>query len=151
MKAIGSLVTGREIIFVESRDSVMSAVGRLVENNIGAAPVLEAGRLAGIFSERDLMTRIVAAGKDPLTLKVDEVMTRDLVVARAQESVHDCLARMRSANIRHLPVVEADQLIGFLSLRDLLLVEITEKTEEIEYLTAYIHFTPPIPESGGGS
>jgi CBS domain-containing protein len=148
MKPIGSLVTGREIVFVESSDNVLSAVRRLVENNIGAAPVLEAGRLAGIFSERDLMTRVIVAGKDPARTTVDEVMTRDVVAARTAESVHDCLARMRAAGIRHLPVVEGDQLMGFLSLRDLLLVEISEKVDEIEYLTAYIHFTPP--ESGGG-
>ena len=148
MKPIESLVTGREIVFVESSDNVLSAVRRLVENNIGAAPVLEGGRLAGVFSERDLMTRVIVAGKDPATVPVDEVMTRDVVVARSTESVHDCLARMRAAGIRHLPVVEGDRLVGFLSLRDLLLVEISEKVDEIEYLTAYIHFTPP---TGGGS
>jgi CBS domain-containing protein len=149
MKSIGSLVRDREIVFVESRDSVMDAVRRLVEHEIGAAPVIDEGRLAGIFSERDLMTRIIVMGKDPETVRVDEVMTRELVVARTNESCRDCLARMRAAGIRHLPVVEEDRLVGFLSLRDLLLDDLTEKNQEIEYLTAYIHFQPPEP--GGGS
>jgi CBS domain-containing protein len=149
MKQIGSLVKGRSIVFVESGDTVLEAVRRLVENEIGAAPVIDNGRLAGIFSERDLMTRVTVRSLDPEKTTVGEVMTTELVVARSAETTHDCLLRMRSAGIRHLPVVDGDQLVGFLSFRDLLQYEITEKSEEIEYLNAYIHFQPP--ESSGGS
>jgi CBS domain-containing protein len=149
MKLIGSLIRDREIIFVEEGDTVLDAVRKLVQNQIGAAPVIAGGRLAGVFSERDLMTRVIVQGKDPGKIRVGEVMTKDLVVARSDESLADCLSRMRAAGIRHLPIVEGDRLAGFLSLRDLLLHEISEKSQEIEYLNAYIHFQPP--ESGGGA
>jgi predicted transcriptional regulator len=89
------------------------------------------------------MTRVVVKGLEPGRVRVADVITRDVVVARADDSLQESLQRMQAAKIRHLPVVEGDQLIGFLSFRDLLQMEVSEKVEEIEFLNSYIHFQPP--------
>jgi CBS domain-containing protein len=115
----------------------------MAERRVGAVSVLEGTRLVGIVSERDIMTRLVARGLDPAATRVAEIMTRDLVVADAGESHEDGLRKMKQAGCRHLPVVEADRLVGMVSLRDLLQVDLTEKDEEIRWLNAYIHFMPP--------
>lgn len=140
MKTLGTLAHGREVYCVETGDTVMDTVRLLVDRQIGAVPVLEKDRLVGIFSERDLMTRVVVNGIDPGAVLVGEVMTRDILVGRVEETPDGCLVRMRQARIRHIPVVDGDRLIAFLSFRDLLQMEISEKNEELEYLNEYIHF-----------
>jgi CBS domain-containing protein len=89
------------------------------------------------------MGRVVAKGLDPDATRVGDVMTRDLVVSEAGESHEDGVRKMKQAGCRHLPVVEGGQLIGIVSLRDLLQVDLSEKDEEIRWLNAYIHYTPP--------
>jgi len=145
MKTVGSLIRDRDVIFVHSTAGVLDTVRLLVEKNIGAVPVLDGGRLAGIFSERDLMTRVIVKGLSPASITVGEVMTRDIVAVRADETLESCERRMSRAKIRHVPVIDGDRMVGFISLRDLMQEEISEKTQEIEYLTAYIHFQPPGP------
>jgi CBS domain-containing protein len=108
--------------------------------------VLEGSRLAGVLSERDIMARVVAPGLDLDATRVGEVMTRDLVVAQAGDSHEDGLRRMKQAGCRHLPVVAGDHLLGMVSQRDLLQVDLSEKDEEIRWLNAYIHFIPPVRE-----
>ncbi len=148
MKTIGSLIRGREVFFIEPSATVMETVQLLVEKKVGAVPVLENGRVVGIFSERDLLTRVVAKGLSPDTVKVADVMSRDIIVAQASDTIDECEQRMNQARIRHVPVVEGDRMIGFVSLRGLLQEEVSEKSEEIEYLNSYIHFQPPAPEAG---
>jgi CBS domain-containing protein len=118
----------------------------MTDRRVGAVAVLDGSRLAGIVSERDIMGRVVAKGLDPDTTHVGDVMTRDLVVATAAESHEDGLRKMKQAGCRHLPVVEADRLIGMVSQRDLLQIDLTEKDEEIRWLNAYIHYIPPSRE-----
>jgi CBS domain-containing protein len=108
--------------------------------------VLEGDRLAGIVSERDIMGRVVAAGLDLDRTPVRDVMTRDLVVAHTTDTYEDGLRMMKQAGCRHLPVVEADHLVGMISQRDLLQIDLSEKDDEIRWLNAYIHFIPPVRE-----
>ena len=143
MKTIGAVVKGREVFFLRGEQSVREAARYLTERRIGAAAVLDGTRLAGILSERDIMTRVVAKGLDPDKAKAADIMTKDLVVARTEESHEDGLRKMKQAGCRHLPVVEGDRLIGMVSQRDLLQIDLTEKDEEIRWLNAYIHFIPP--------
>ncbi|MGH7376943.1 MAG: CBS domain-containing protein, partial [Candidatus Methylomirabilales bacterium] len=96
----------------------------------------------GIFSERDLMSRVVARGLDPKTTPIGQVMTKEILVGEADEAVETALAKMKQKNIRHLPVIDGNQLIGMASLPDLLLLEVTLKDEEIRLLNAYIHYVP---------
>jgi CBS domain-containing protein len=146
MRTIGPIVAGRDVYFVRVERTVREVARYMTERRVGAVAVLEGDRLAGILSERDIMSRVVAAGRDADAVKVGEVMTRDLVVATAAESYEDGMRKMKQAGCRHLPVVEGDRLLGMVSLRDLLQIDLSQKDEEIRWLNAYIHFTPPIRE-----
>lgn len=143
MKTLAHLVEGREVYYVDKEATVQEAAKHMAEKNIGAVSVIDGDRLVGIFSERDLLSRVVAKGKDPAKTKVKEVMTTDLVVAEKDESYEAALKKMKRANVRHLPVVSGERIIGMLSVRDLLQVDLSEKDEEINLMKAYIYHVPP--------
>jgi CBS domain-containing protein len=145
---VRSIVAGREIYYVSTGESIRSVAQYMTDRRIGAVPVLEGARLAGVLSERDIMGRVVAKGLDPETTKVKDVMTRDLLVSTADESCDDALRKMQQAGLRHLLIVEGDQLLGTISQRDLMQVDLSVKDEEIRWLNAYIHFIPPGREGG---
>jgi CBS domain-containing protein len=142
MKTVRNLLAGREVYAIQRDITVHEAGVYMASKHVGAVPVLEGTRLVGIFSERDVVTRVVARGSNPKATKVEDVMTKDLVVAGAGESCESCLWKMKQAACRHLPIVEEDKLLGVISLRDLLMVEIDEKAENIEFLHNYL-FTVP--------
>ncbi|MDZ7290843.1 MAG: CBS domain-containing protein [candidate division KSB1 bacterium] len=146
MNTVGSIVKDREVFTVQRDQTVLEAVKYMVEKEIGAVAVLEAGRLVGIFSERDLMKRVIAQGFDPQKVLVEEVMTRNIVMARPEESYASCLAKMQNHNIRHLVIASEDRLLGVISLRDLMIIDIKEKSAEIEMMNAYLHYVPPRTE-----
>jgi CBS domain-containing protein len=143
MKTLGAMVEGREVYHVRCDQTVREAARYLTERRVGAVAVLEGDRLAGIVSERDIMSRVVAPGLDPDRVTVREIMSHDLVVAAANDSHEDGLRKMKQAGCRHLPVVQGDRLVGMCSQRDLLQIDLSEKDEEIRWLNAYIHYTPP--------
>ncbi|MBZ5551600.1 MAG: CBS domain-containing protein [Acidobacteriia bacterium] len=143
MKKIAELVANREVYFVRTGQTVQEAANYMGSRNVGAVVVLEADRLAGIFSERDLMKRVVMRGLDPAKTKIEEVMTREVVSADADETYENCLRKMKQLNVRHLPIVRAGELLGLVSLRDLLMVDLDEKDHELKMMTAYIHYVPP--------
>ena len=101
--------------------------------------VVDGERLVGIFTERDLMKRVVAERQDPHRTLVSEVMTRQLITARPSESYRSCVEKMKRFNCRHLLVVLEGKLLGLVSIRDLQEVEIREKAEEIELMTGFIY------------
>ena len=142
-KTIGDVVRGREIYVLREDQSVREAARYMTERRVGAVAVLSGSRLVGILSERDIMGRVVARRLDPDATKVGDVMTRELIVAEVKESHEDGVRKMKQAGCRHLPVVDAGNLVGMVSLRDLLQVDLTEKDEEIRWLNAYIHYVPP--------
>jgi CBS domain-containing protein len=145
MKTIGALVAGRpELYHLGPDQSIRDAARYMTERRVGAVAVLDGTRLVGILSERDIMARVVAASLDLDKTTVGEVMSRDLAVAQVGESHEDGLRKMKQAGCRHLPVVDGDRLVGMVSQRDLLQVDLTEKDEEIRWLNAYIHFIPPV-------
>lgn len=143
MDTVGNLVAGREVYTVQAGQSVYEVVRYLVEKNIGAVAVLEGERVAGIFSERDLMTRVISPELNPRQVPVKEVMTRNLITAAPQESYEACLARMLKHGIRHLVVADGDRIVGVISLRDLMSIDIQQKSAEIEMMNAYLHYVPP--------
>ncbi|MDZ7267508.1 MAG: CBS domain-containing protein [candidate division KSB1 bacterium] len=142
MHTLGELITGRVLHVVTPDWSVQQAAELMAEKNIGAVPVLAERRLVGIFSERDLLTRVIAQKKDPALIKVGHVMTRNLIVASASDDYPACLEKMKAAGCRHLPVITGDQLVGIVSMRDLLLHDVKQKDSEIRLLNEYIHFVP---------
>jgi CBS domain-containing protein len=146
MKTIGTLVSGRDVYHLRVDQTVREAALYMTERRVGAASVLDGTRLVGILSERDIMGRVVAQGRDPDATRVSDVMTRELVVAGVGDPSEEGLRRMKQAGCRHLPVVDGDRLVGMVSQRDLLQVDLSEKDEEIRWLNAYIHFVPPVRE-----
>jgi CBS domain-containing protein len=123
--------------------TIREAARHMTEKRVGAICVLEGERLVGLLSERDIMSRVVARGLDPDRTVVREVMTRELVVAREADAHEDGVRKMRQAGCRHLPVMRGERLLGLVSLRDLLQVDLDHKVEEIRWLNSYIHFVPP--------
>jgi len=146
MSTIGSLVADREVYTLSAEQTVREAARYMTERRVGAASVLSGTRLVGVLSERDIMSRVVAAAADPDRTSVADVMTRDLVVASPSDSHEEGLRKMKQAGCRHLPVVEAGRLLGMVAQRDLLQIDLTAKDEEIRWLNAYVHFIPPARE-----
>jgi len=132
-----------ELYFVGPGQTVADAARYMTERNVGAVCVLAGDRLVGILSERDMMKRVVAPNRDPATIKVSEVMTPNPVIVEAGESRDKCAQIMKRAGVRHLPVIDGDKLLGLLSLRDILQVNLSEKEEEVRQMQDYIHYVPP--------
>ncbi len=121
MATVYELVKDRRIYFIEADRSVLEAARLMMEHNIGAVPVLRNGELVGMFSERDVMTRVVAGARSPGTTKISEVMTPNPRSVGTDESIDNCLFLMREFGFRHIPIVEGKKLRGVISLRDLVL------------------------------
>jgi len=143
MKSIGDIATDHALYTARPGQTVRDVVKYMSKVGVGAVPVIEEGRLVGIFTERDLMTRVVAAGRDAETTLVEEVMTTDLVIGDAGENYEASLRKMKRAGCRHLPVVREDKLLGMVSLRDLLQVDLEEHKETVKLMTSYIYYLPP--------
>src|SRR5579872_7534078 len=126
MATLRDLVKDRRLYSVESTRTVLEAARYMMEHNVGAVPVLRNGDLIGIFSERDIMNRVVAVGRTPGTTSVSEVMTANPRAVPADESLEECLFIMREFGFRHLPIVEGSQLKGLVSLRDVLMHQADE-------------------------
>ena len=142
MKSIKAILGERETFTVERSASVAEAARLMAEHHIGAVPVVDAGRLVGILSERDVLTRVVAAGRPANATLVGDVMSSDLIVAEAHENYEACLGRMQQSHVRHLIVLENGGLAGIASMRDVLAADLDEKDEAITLLNAYVHYIP---------
>lgn len=127
MPTIYDIIKGQRVLSVKADDSVLEAARFMTDHKIGAVPVLRDGELVGIFSERDLMTRVVAGARSPGQTRVSEVMTAKPRTVPPDESVERCLFIMREFGFRHLPVVDGSKLLGLVSLRDVLLRNATGK------------------------
>lgn len=139
---IYDLIKTQEMYGAEVSQTVLEVARTMVARNIGAVPVLREGLLVGIFSERDLMGRVVAEGRDPRTTRVEEVMTEGPLTVLPTESVENCMLLMRRHGFRHLLICEGQQLLGIVSLRDVLLHDLSEKDHEVRMMRAYIQATP---------
>ena len=139
---ICDLIKDQETYQAELGDSVLQTVCAMVERDIGAVPIVHNGKLVGIFSERDLMRRVVAEGRDCRSTCMAEVMTDDPLTVSTTEDPGSCMALMRRHGFRHLPVCHEGQLVGIVSLRDILLHDLDEKDDEVRMMRAYIHSMP---------
>jgi len=143
MHTLEQVLRSRSLVAAEPGEAVLDVLRRMTDAGVGAIAVLEGERLVGVFSERDLMTRVVVPGHDPATTPVGCVMTSDVVTAELHESRGECLAKMQRRGCRHLPVLSGDRVLTMLSIRDLLRDEIEEQFEEIRHLRAYVYQVPP--------
>ena len=143
MRQIAELIEGHPLHHVASSDNVREVARRMAERNVGAVAVLDSGKkLVGVFSERDLMARVVAVGLDPDKTVVENVMTRNIVVAGPRDDINSAMQKMHSLGCRHLPVVDAGALVGMLSIRDLLMIDDEDQRQRASFLKELVTYSP---------
>ena len=120
-------------------DSVLDAARIMNERHIGALIVAEKERVIGIFTERDILNRVVAKQKNPADTIVKDVMTAPVACCKSDTPLTQCRSVMKSKRIRHLPVVEKGKLLGMISIGDILEDEFAEQGETIRYLHDYLY------------
>jgi len=130
--------TSREIFSVSPNATVLDALKLLAATDVGALLVMDGDRLVGIFSERDYARRVVLQGKTSRETVVREVMTERLVCVQPNQTVEEAMAMMTEVRCRHLPVVEHGQVIGVVSIGDLVKAIISEQEFVIQQLETYI-------------
>ena len=129
---------GREIFSVSPDASVFDAIQMMDNRNIGAVLVVESGQVVGIFSERDYTRKLVLRGKQSRETPVREIMSTDVTTVTLRESVDSCLRKMTDKRIRHLPVLDAGELRGIISIGDLVKYVISSQSATIDHLENYI-------------
>jgi len=128
-----------EIVTIGAHNSIAEAARLLTERRIGALLVEdEDGKLAGLLSERDIVRGLGPHGADLHDVKVSELMTRNLIHCSPGDSVNEAMAMMTDRRVRHLPVFDGEELVGFISIGDLVKCRITEVQAEAEAMRAYI-------------
>jgi CBS domain-containing protein len=126
-------------VIVESTCTVMAAVESMARERVGACLVLESGKLAGLFSERDLMVRVVNRKLDPATTRVADVMTRELKTVKKNVTATEALTMMLENHIRHLPVVDdGGKILALLSIRNLLQHRVEELAQQVHSMEMYM-------------
>ena len=126
------------LVTVRPDATVMHAVQRMVQESIGAIAVTDGKHLLGMFSERDLMLRVVVDKRDPERTRVGDVMTSPVETIRRESTADDALKLMLEKHIRHLPIVETDgRLAGMISIRSLLHDKVEDLTVQLDSLEAY--------------
>ena len=127
------------MITVDRAATVRDAVRLMAEHGIGGLPVLAAdGAVAGIFTERDLLRRVIALDLDPAETKVEVVMTSPVVVATPSTPLDECASVMTSRRLRHLPIVDDGQLVGMVTIGDVLALRVAEQEVAIAELQHYV-------------
>ncbi len=132
------IAPGQQLSTLGPEATVSEAVALMRERRIGAVLVLEDQRLAGIFTERDVLTRIVAEGRDAAVAPLSEVMTRDPDTVAPDDAAIDALDRMSSRGYRHLPVVAGERVVAIVSIRDLYAAVRQSLERELRQRDAYI-------------
>jgi CBS domain-containing protein len=142
MACIHELIKGQDTYRADSEQTVLELAKAMVERNIGAVPVLHNGELVGVFSERDLMKRVVVAGLDPASTRVGEVMTPNPHTVEPATEVERCMVLMHQHGFRHLLICDGKVLVGMVSLRDIMSHDINEKDYDLRMMRAYIQAVP---------
>jgi len=149
MGTIQNLLTDHPLLVLDRHASALDAARAMTERVVGATLIVDAaGKPAGIFTERDLMTRVLVAGLDPAEVELESVMTRQLLTAHVDEPIEKVQREMQRLHVRHLPVVDATgRVIALLSSRDLLRHDLERREQELREMHDYISGSDAIPGS----
>jgi CBS domain-containing protein len=129
---------GHDVLRIDADASVLEAVKRMVEANIGSLLVTKGGEIAGIVTERDYLRRVALEGPTDEEVTVEEIMSSPLVVVTPETAIDECMALMTDRRIRHVPVVDGGEVVGIVSIGDLVKFKSKQQSFEIKYLTEYI-------------
>ena len=140
MKTVAELLKAKpaRVVKVSPELSVLEAIKVLATEDVGAAIVMSGDTLAGILSERDYTRKVILKGRSSESTRVEEIMTRNVVVVTPRAKARDCMALMIENNIRHLPVVDNGRVTGMVSIRDIVGDIIADQDFTIEQLEHYI-------------
>jgi CBS domain-containing protein len=138
MSLVRDIVHQRELFFVEEHQNVTEVAAKMADLHVGAILVLKEGKLRGVFSERDLMKRVVLERRDPDRTPVSQVMSSQVITIDHMATLEEAMEAMQSNNCRHLPVTKEGRVVSFLSMRDLMNYELARKTEDLHHMRAYI-------------
>jgi CBS domain-containing protein len=139
-ETIGSILgrKGRQVWSVAPEATVYDAIALMAAKAVGAVVVVSEGRLIGIVSERDYARKVVLQGRSSKDTEVREIMTDHLITATPENTVEECMSLMTHHRVRHLPVLEKGELVGIVSIGDLVNAIIADQAETIEHLHTYI-------------
>jgi CBS domain-containing protein len=140
VSTVSEILAGKEggVLSIDGDATVYEAVERMVESNVGSLLVEVDGRIDGIFTERDYLRRVTLEGRTDRESRVREIMTAPLVVVSPGTSVEECMSLMTERRIRHLPVVEGGDVIGLVSIGDVVKFNSKLQSHQIQYLNDYI-------------
>jgi CBS domain-containing protein len=129
---------GHDVLRIEADASVLEAVKQMVEANVGSLLVTDGGEVRGIVTERDYLRRVTLEGRTAQETAVREIISSPLIVATPETTIDECKALMTDRRIRHVPVVADGDVVGLVSIGDLVKFESKQQSFEIKYLTDYI-------------
>lgn len=135
---------GNSVVTIEPERSVLDAARLMNEQGIGGVMVVEEGELAGVFTERDVLRRVVAERRDPEQTTVADVMTKNVITCSPETTLEECGAVMTTRRVRHLPVVGQEGLLGIVTIGDLLAFEVAEHRDTISHLQSYVFDVRPV-------
>ncbi len=141
MKTVAQIIKSKKIqqvYTIDVEDTVLRALQVMAENNIGALPVTEQGKVVGVVSERDYARKCVLKGRASVGTTVREIMSSPVITVTAKQGVSECLSLITDRHLRHLPVLDQGELIGLVSIGDLVKETIAEQEELIRQLEQYI-------------
>jgi CBS domain-containing protein len=127
-----------DVLQIDGGATVFEAITKMVDANVGSLLVTEDGEVAGIMTERDYLRRVTLQGRTDKETAVRDIMSSPLVVATPETSIDECMAMMTDRRIRHLPVVDGGEVVGVISIGDLVKFRSKQQAFEIKYLTDYI-------------
>ena len=126
------------VLSVEKQESVFTAISLMAETNVGAVLVREGNAICGIFTERDYLQKIALKSRSSRETPLVDVMSSPVITATPEDSIEQCMETMTRCRCRHLPVVDGDDLLGIVSIGDLVKRMLEEKKSEVEQLSQYI-------------
>jgi CBS domain-containing protein len=129
---------GHDVLRIEADASVFEAVKRMVEANVASLLVTEGGEIRGIITERDYLRRVALEGRTDKGIAVREIMSSPLIVVTPQTTVDECMALMTDRRIRHVPVVDGGEVVGIVSIGDVVKFKSKRQSFEIQFLHDYI-------------